>query len=129
MARVGNDPQADQEVIPPEQPPVKETNIELVTQVDREAIEFRDDYPTDVLEKRKFIYNCPICLRYFNHMLVSKCCQNYLCIFCIEDMKLQEEKIEAYKATCPFSCGLTPDLKFTLEDVKEGDKIKRYSDS
>ncbi len=29
-------------------------------------------------------YNCPICLDYFNTILVSSCCGNYICRFCAE---------------------------------------------
>ena len=70
--RVGNDPDADI-------PKPKESNIDLVTTIERKDIEFREFYPEDRDEKFKFRFYCPICLRYFNSMLISQCCFNYLC--------------------------------------------------
>ena len=30
-------------------------------------------------------YNCPICLKFYNHILILQCCMNYICQFCIND--------------------------------------------
>jgi hypothetical protein len=34
---------------------------------------------------QKLLYNCPICLDFFNTILVSSCCGNYICRFCAEN--------------------------------------------
>ena len=65
--RVRNDPNAV-EVVPKK---VKESNIDLVTTIEKKSIEFREFYPEDKEEKFKFRFYCPICLRYFNSMLIS----------------------------------------------------------
>jgi len=36
--------------------------------------------------KLKYKYYCPICLRYFNIMLLSQCCSNYICHVCVNDL-------------------------------------------
>jgi len=43
--------------------------------------------PGNVADIKKYKYYCPICLRYFNNMLMSLCCSNYTCLFCINDLK------------------------------------------
>ena len=70
LNRVGNDPDALADLIE-EVPEVKESNIELVTSVTKGDIEFVEFYPAEREERFKFRYYCPICLRYFNHMLIS----------------------------------------------------------
>ena len=93
-------------------------------------IEFCDK-PEDREQRHKFKYYCPVCLRYFTHMLQSACCQNYLCLFCAKDLQKQEALMEAYHANCPYNCtsagGTTQ--KFKLADVNPTAQIKRYSDS
>lgn len=37
----------------------------------------------EVNQRQVYKYYCPICLRYFNHILISDCCSNYICRFCI----------------------------------------------
>ena len=108
---------------------IKESNIELITTVDKSTIEIREFYPEDREERFKFRFYCPICLRYFNSMLISQCCYNYLCQYCTDDMTSREKKDKDYKASCPFSCNISPDLKFKLIDVTDKDKLKKYSDS
>ena len=84
------------------------------------------DYLPQERDKRyQFKYYCPICLRYFNQMLISECCSNYLCHYCSDEIAEREINIEAFTATCPYKC----EGKFILKDVGKDDKIKRYSDS
>jgi len=78
------------------------------------------DMQPDVREERyKYKYYCPICLRYFTHMLQSACCQNYLCLLCTKDLQEREKKEQAFVANCPYKC--TPvegaGTKFKLSDV------------
>ena len=97
-----------------------------MTKYKREEIEFCEYQEEDREARHKYKFYCPICLRYFTHMLQSACCKNYLCHLCVEDLQLQEFKVEDFKATCPYNC--TGDI-FKLTDVPLEDKAKRYSDS
>mgnify|MGYP000152945795 CR=1 FL=1 len=54
----------------------------------KSEVEAITDYPSGwdedaIASRNKFKYYCPICLRYFNHILISNCCNNYICRFCI----------------------------------------------
>lgn len=66
-------------------------------------------------------------------MLISDCCQNYICHLCIYDLKEHERKNPTFKAACPYGCmhnGETDDFKkFNVEDVDPKCKVKKYSDS
>lgn len=62
--------------------------LRINTKFTKKDIKFKDEYPIgrgeEGDEERKvYKYNCPICLRYFNHILVSTCCNNYICRYCI----------------------------------------------
>ena len=88
----------------PAVPPKKETNLQLITKHTEVDVKFVDLQP-DVREERyRYKYYCPICLRYFTHMLQSACCQNYLCLMCAKDLQVKESKEEAFKASCPYKC-------------------------
>ena len=103
--------------VEPEQPPPKETNLQLETQYQEEDVKFVDMQPDVREERHKYKYYCPICLRYFTHMLQSTCCQNYLCLFCVKDLQEREKQHEAFKAECPYKCTSGSDEKFKLTDV------------
>ena len=69
-------------------------------------------------------------------MLTSKCCSNYICHICINDLQEQERKDSKFKAVCPYGCHHTngdarinEKLKFELADVDPENKVKKYSDS
>jgi len=47
-------------------------------------------------------------------MLQSKCCSNYLCHFCADELLEREKSVETFVATCPYKC---EGVKFELEDV------------
>lgn len=66
-----------------------------------------------------------MCLRYFNHMLVSDCCHNYICRLCIGEMAKKAQKDSRYLIRC---CHCMTD-EFKLEDVKEGASVKEYTDT
>jgi len=72
-------------------------------------------------------YNCPICFRFFDQILVTTCCKNYLCHFCIDEMneKMLKEKTVVDNPRCPF-CN---DENIGLHDVDPKEKPKRYTDS
>lgn len=58
-------------------------------------------------------------------MLISKCCQNYLCHYCADEIVEREKTVDAYVAQCPYNC----EGKFELADVNPNTQAKRYSDS
>jgi len=109
----------------------------LNTKYQQEDVDFCDFQPTDKKEKANYKYYCPICLRYFNLMLLSECCTNYICHLCIYDLKNHERKNPTFKAVCPYGCmhngGDGTDgencKKFHVNDVDPGSKVKKYSDS
>jgi hypothetical protein len=66
----------------------KRNKVRITTKYSKKEIECRNEYPAgwdeQACDDRKvFKYYCPICLRYFNHILVSTCCNNYICRHCI----------------------------------------------
>ena len=109
------------------QPPEPKSNIKLSTKYKKEDIDFCEFLPDDRDSRYKFKFYCPICLRYFTHILSSECCKNQLCLFCVHDLQEQEIKNSNYKASCPYNC--TAGDVFELSDVNQDDKGKRYSDS
>ena len=79
----------------------------------------------DKEERHNHKYNSPICLRYFNTILVSACCSNYICHLCAFDFKHREEINPEVGVKCP----LCNNLELDLHDVNPDDKVKRYTDS
>ena len=105
--------------------------MQFATTVAEADIKCVDEQPEEREERHKFKFYCPICLRYFTHMLQSACCQNYLCFLCAKDLQEREKKDEKFKAECPYKCGTSggEDSKFKLADVPSDAQVKRYSDS
>ena len=103
----------------------KISNIIIQTNHKLEDIECCDFLPQEREERYQFKYYCPICLRYFNVMLVSKCCNNYLCHFCADEIVDRERTVLSYYGKCPYNC----EGKFELSDVNPNQQVKRYSDS
>lgn len=68
---------------------IKDRNkVRINTSYLKDQIEYVDEYPIDETEEDRnlrkiYKYYCPICLRYFNHILISDCCNNYICRLCI----------------------------------------------
>ena len=86
----------------------------------------RDHYPAeDPEERKKFIYYCPVCLRYFNTILVSSCCDNYICRFCIGDMAKKAKADEKYTILC---CHCAT-VEFKLCDVDPDAPLRIYTDT
>ena len=48
--------------------------VRIKTKINKKDVEHVDFYPTEKELQDKFQYYCPICLRYFNTILVSSCC-------------------------------------------------------
>jgi len=51
--------------------------------------------PTDY-----YRYCCPVCLAYYNYILVSSCCGNYICRFCISKMAKKAKQNYQYVVRC-----------------------------
>jgi hypothetical protein len=94
----------------------------LKTTIDREKIISLKEYDRKINNK----YNCPICLKYLNHILKSSCCGNYVCIFCYEDYITTNIKYE-FVLNCPF-CGIQ-DKTIIFDDVKSEETVKNYTNS
>lgn len=64
-------------------------------------------------------------MRYFNTILVSSCCKNYICRLCIGEMAKKAKKDVNFIIKCPhcFEC------EFKLDDVNLEDKVKFYTDT
>jgi hypothetical protein len=91
----------------------------IETKVDRNYINSNQAYD----EKTKF--NCPICLKYYNHILKLQCCDNFICLICAEDYKTTQIKYE-FNIKCPL-CSYEKIIK--LIDANEDEPNKIYSDS
>ena len=112
---------------------MKEVNkIRVATKFARAQIQCRDEYPTgwsqeQVEERQMFKYYCPICLRYFNHILISNCCNNYICRHCIGQQANKARKDPKYVINCSHCY----QNEFRLDDVtsENGEPIKHYTDT
>ena len=68
-------------------------------------------------------------------MLVTACCDNYICRLCVRDLQDQEVKDAKFKAVCPFGCQHTDaadassPAKLKISDIDLTKTIKKYSDS
>jgi len=94
----------------------------LKTSIDRKKIISLNEYDKKINNK----YNCPICLKYLNHILKSSCCGNYVCINCYEDYLTTNIKYE-FVLNCPF-CGIQ-DKTIIFDDVKLDETVKNYTNS
>jgi hypothetical protein len=103
---------------------MKERNlVRINTNYQKSEIEFIDCYPTDDTDEAqkmrdKYKYYCPICLRYFNHMLISSCCDNYICRLCIGWQAKKAKKEENYRILCSHCY----ENEFRLNDVDENNE-------
>ena len=97
--------------VPPK--PKKISNIAIETTFRLEDIMVVDFLPQDRELRYQFKYYCPICLRYFNCMLMSQCCSNYLCHYCADEIVERERNVEVFSANCPYKC----EGRFILKDV------------
>lgn len=58
-------------------------------------------------------------------MLVSTCCKNYICRFCIGEMARKAKQDKAFVIKCSHCF----EIDFKLEDVKPEDTVKYYTDT
>ena len=74
--------------------------------------------------KKTVHFCCPVCLNYYNAILASTCCKNYLCHQCAKDL-LDRDLQGAKGVACP-SCQQEP---LVLNDVDPGASVKLYTDT
>lgn len=86
-----------------------------------EEIEPREITPASTM-RGIYKYSCPVCLRYFNRVLLTKCCNNYLCHHCAYDLQNKELHFDV---RCHY-CSQQP---VYLSDVDPNESVKKYSDS
>ncbi|CDW91627.1 UNKNOWN [Stylonychia lemnae] len=99
--------------------------VRIKTTIQKSQVKYKDEYPTLIEEQKIYKYCCPICLRYFNTILVSTCCQNYLCRMCIGDMAKKAKKDINFIIRCPHCF----ENDFKLHDVNQEEKVKFYTDT
>lgn len=102
----------------PQQQPTPIVQVETKFRLD--DIKLSEFTPSNT-QKNNYSYNCPICLRYFSTILVLKCCKQYICHYCIDELS----KNVKFEVACPH-CKATP---VVASDVDLNSTIKKYSDS
>jgi len=79
--------------------------VRIKTKINKRDVQVRDYYPAhDPVERKEFKYYCPICLRYFNNILVTSCCDNYICRFCIGDLARKAKTDINFRILCSHCC-------------------------
>ena len=97
--------------------------MRVKTSIPKEAISFVDEF--DPAHSDVYKYYCPVCLRYFNHILVSNCCRTYICRVCIGAMARKAKTTTDYVIRCTHCC--TDEFKLT--DVDPSLPPKEYTDT
>ena len=106
---------------------IRERNkVRIRTKVSKQSIMTRDYFPAnDPVERKIFKYYCPICLRYFNTLLLSSCCDNYICRFCIGDMAKKAKTNPNFLIMCSHCT----ETNYRLTDVDPKAPLKIYTDT
>ena len=86
-------------------------------------MKFVDTYDPDRADE--FKYCCPVCLRYFNTILVSSCCKNYICRLCIGEMAKKAKKEPKFVIRCTHC--MTEDYR--LFDSVPSETVRVYTDT
>jgi hypothetical protein len=97
--------------------------VRIKTNISKKEVKCIDNYDPD--PAAEFKYCCPICLRYFNTILVSSCCKNYICRLCIGEMAKKAKKEPKFVIRCTHC--MTEDYR--LYDVVPTDKVRQYTDT
>lgn len=103
---------------------LQRNKLRVDTVVDKQSCKYVDFLGNNE-EYEEFRFCCPVCLRYFNNILESSCCGNYICRFCIHDMAKQAKLKENYVIKCAHC--LTDD--FELRDVDLYGEAREYTDT
>lgn len=99
--------------------------VRIKTSISKNDVRFVAEYPSEQHEQALYKYCCPICLRYFNLMLTSSCCKNYICRLCIGDMAKRAKRDREFIIRCAHC--LEEDFKLT--DVGPEETVKHYTDT
>jgi hypothetical protein len=99
--------------------------VRIKTKLSKKDVLFRENYPRDRAEQQIYKYCCPICLMYFNTILVSSCCENYICRFCIGDLAKKAKKDFNFTIRCSHCM----EEDFRLQDVDLTAAVKFYTDT
>ena len=94
--------------------------MRINTVIPKAKIEHSTDFDFE-----KFKYCCPVCLLYFNHILISNCCSNYICRFCIGQMTKKAKEHPHYKMRCAHC--MKEDIR--LSDATESCDLREYTDT
>jgi hypothetical protein len=96
----------------------RDARIQIKSQLTLNEIKISKCTPKGLAEL-EFRYGCPICMYYYSNILVTDCCKNYICHYCIEEMKSFKPN-----SKCPYCKHST----LTLKDPNPKDSIKKYFD-
>ena len=99
--------------------------VRIKTKINKKDVLGIDNFPTDKQQQQVYKYYCPICMRYFNNILVSSCCENYVCRHCIGDMARRAKTDVKYVINCSHCLS----YEFKLHDVDKSAKVKIYTDT
>lgn len=99
--------------------------VRIRTKFSKKEVLFRENFPADRQEQAVYKYACPICLMYFNAILVSSCCNNYICRFCIGDLAKRAKK----DANFVIRCSHCMEDDYRLNDVDPTAPVKFYTDT
>ena len=97
--------------------------VRIKTNISKREVKYVETYDPD--QSADFKYCCPVCLRYFNTILVSSCCKNYICRLCIGEMAKRAKKDHKFVIRCTHC--MTEDYR--LYDVQPTDQVKHYTDT
>ena len=83
--------------------------VRIKTTISKKDVTWVDCYDPERAAACK--YCCPVCLRYFNTILVSSCCANYICRLCIGEMAKKAKKETSFVIRCTHC--MTSDYRLT----------------
>jgi hypothetical protein len=72
--------------------------VRIKTNISKKEVKWMETYDPD--QAHIYKYCCPVCLMYFNTVLVSSCCKNYICRICIGEMAKKAKKDHKYTIRC-----------------------------
>ena len=88
----------------PESPIQIEPNMDafiVKSQYKKHEIKVMDIKPQGSL-REIYRFLCPICFRYYNHALQFRCCMNYICLECVENLNKKLKKTNETNICCLF---------------------------
>eukprot|EP00744_Colponema_vietnamica_P001538 GILI01002536.1.p1 GENE.GILI01002536.1~~GILI01002536.1.p1 ORF type:complete len:279 (+),score=23.59 GILI01002536.1:92-928(+) len=91
--------------------PARKRSLFIETNLDLAEIRHTEMTPVgDLADTYK--YNCPLCMRFFSHMLHTACCKRYVCHLCADDMRSSHSKaaaaslLRSHSSTTPSSANI-----------------------